>query len=429
MKLDIRLRHSFMMHPTGVGMLSFAPVMRFAIFSAFWLAAASGLLAEGGSPDPLFATIPFEQWLKQAGQSRIRWALHLSEPELSPHQRFAVELSVQLDRAELAKRQASGGFLAFVQLSDEQNRVWQTHKEFEAALTESFFVVPGNYRVAVAVFDAENGEYGLVQRNLHVAGLKNDPLPEMWRDLPAVEFFTTDSSRDRWYLPSVEGRLKIAVEPRRPVEVDLLVNLTPPERLAGSIRIQNRNFAALIPATKVLTEVDWRNAKFNIELLDLARRRVAYRQDNVQTLDWAKADSSLEKVNPGIIDLRSLANRRYSADFFVNRIARRIRLQSQSQQPRVLIVLSTTVFFEPGMDMHPISISSAPGVTVIYIRFQPRAQIFITPEGKPRRAFSTAVDDQLAPLLKPLAPRVFDVSTPEQFRKTLATVLEMITRL
>jgi hypothetical protein len=37
--------------------------------------------------------------------------------------------------------------------------------------------------------------------------------------------------------------------------------------------------------------------------------------------------------------------------------------------------------------------------------------------------------DQLEPLLKPLDPRLFDVSTPEQFRKALATILGEIAKL
>lgn len=418
-----------MMHPAGAGMLSFAPMTRLAIFVLLCLAAASCLGAEGGSPDPAFATVPFDQWLKQSSQSHIRWALHLSEPALSPHQRFVVDLNIQLDIAGLAKRGTEGHFVAFLQLDDDRNQVWQTHQDFDAAFSRSFFVLPGNYRIAVAVFDATSGEYSLVQRNLHVPALKNDPIPEMWRALPAVEFFDPDSSRDRWYLPTVEGRLNMTVEPRRPTEIDLLVNLTPAERLAGSIRVQNRNLAVLIPAMKVLTEVEWRNAKLNVELLDLARRRVAYRQDDVQTLDWEKASTALDNVNPGIIDVRSLVNRRYSADFFVNRIVRRIRAQSQNPQPHVVIVLSPTVSFEPGEDIRPIYAASAPGLTVIYIRYQPRTQMVITPEGRPRRMFSMPFEDQLEPLLKPLAPHLFDVSGPEQFRKSLALILNLIAGL
>jgi hypothetical protein len=37
--------------------------------------------------------------------------------------------------------------------------------------------------------------------------------------------------------------------------------------------------------------------------------------------------------------------------------------------------------------------------------------------------------DQLEPTLKPLAPRVFDVETPEEFRKALATIVAEIAKM
>ncbi len=406
-------------------------MIRLAIFVAFGLMAAPCQAEENGAPDPVFAAIPFDQWLSQSNQSRIHWTLHMSEPELSPHQRFAVDLYVEVDAAVLAKRRDEGRFLVLVQLTDEKHRVWQNHQEAnKAALTQSFFVLPGNYRIAVALFDSASGDHSVIQRTLHVAALKNDPLPEMWRDLPAVEFFAADSPPGRWYLPSVGGRLKMVVETQHPVEVDLLVNLTPAERLAASTRIQSRNLDALIPATKVLTQVTWRNAKLNIEWFDLARRRVTYQQDNVETLDWPKAGSALGEVNPGVIDVKSLEDRKYMADFFLNRIARRVRPFDQTAQPRrVVIVLSATVFFDSGVDVHPIGIAPRPDVTLIYVRYQPRPRVVLTLDGRPRRIYSPGLGDQLAPLLKPLAPRLFEVATPEQFRKSLAQLLELIAKL
>ncbi len=416
-------------------------MIRLTIPLVFCLSAAY-LFAQDGLPDPVFSSIPFDQWLQPANQARIRWTLRVSDPELSPHQRLAVRLDVQVDGAELAKRAGAGRFFVLVQLLDEKNRAWRNHQQFDldqiadgikvndAVFNQSFFVLPGTYRLAVAVFDDATGEHSVIQRNLRVAALKNDPLPDMWLDLPPVEFFAPDSSVDRWYLPSVEGRLHLPVETRRITEVDLLVNLTPAERLAGSTRVQDRNLEALIPAIKVLSQVQWRNASFNVEWLDLSRRRVAYRQDNVVTLDWAKASGALSRVNPGIIDVRSLANRRFSADFFLNRVARKIGLPGQdSRPPRVLIVLSANVFFEPGMDIHPIHIPSRPDVTVIYIRYQPRPQVLLSPEGRPHRAFAPGLGDQLEALLKPLAPHLFDVATPEQFRRSLAGILELTAKL
>jgi hypothetical protein len=417
------------------------------------IAALPRLIAQGqagnqagnqdGSPDSIFSTIPFEQWLNENNQARIRWTLHLSDPELSSHQRLIVNLDVQVEGSELARRRGEGQLMILVQLSDSKSRTWQNHQAIDldriqagikpdnAVFTQPFFVLPGDYRVSVAVFYSASGEHSIIKRNLHVAPLKNDPLPDIWSDLPAVEFPGPQSSFDRWYLPSVAGRLKLAVETRHPMNVALLVNLTPPERFSASTGMQNRNLEALLPATKVLSQVEWHNAKFSLELLDLARRRVTYRQENNlennQTLDWSKASSALDHVNPGIIDARSLANRRYSADFFLNRISRQIIFPNEAvRTPRVVIVLSSTVFFEPGVELRAIRLASRPDVTVIYIRYHLRPAVLVDPTGRPRRTYTTGVEDELAPLLKPLAPRIFDVATPEQFRRTLALVLSLI---
>ena len=415
--------------------------MRLAILG---IGAISSLVAQGqdGSPDPLFATVPFEQWVNENNQARIRWSLHVSDPELSSHQRLIVNLEAQVEGAELARRRGEGQLTILVQLSDSKTRTWQIHQAIDlgqipagikpdnAVFTQPFFVLPGDYRVSVAVFDSVSGEHSLIKRALHVAPLKNDPLPDLWRDLPAVEFTGPESSFDRWYLPSVAGRLKLAVETRHPVNVSLLVNLTPPERFSASTDMQNRNLEALLPATKVLSQAEWHNARFNLELLDLARRRITYRQENIQTLDWSKARSALDRVNPGIIDTRSLANRRYSADFFLNQISRQIIFPNEAvRTPRVVIVLSSTVFFEPGVELRPIRLQNRPDVTVIYIRYHLRPAVFVDPTGRPRRTYATGVEDELAPLLKPVAPRIFDVATPEQFRRTLASVLDLIAQL
>ena len=46
----------------------------------------------------------------------------------------------------------------------------------------------------------------------------------------------------------------------------------------------------------------------------------------------------------------------------------------------------------------------------------------------PRGGYPPPID-QLEPLLKPLVPRLFEIATPEEFRKALATILAEIARL
>jgi hypothetical protein len=444
--------------------VTMAPVTRFAIFLLLIAIAPctlSAQTAQGGSADPAFSKIPFDQWLSEGDQSHMRWTVRLSEPELSTHQRFVAEVSVQVDGAELARRRGKGQFLVLVQVTDEKGGVWQNHQEMDlehmeegmktnnAVFSQLLFVLPGDYRVSIATFANATGEHSALQRKLHVSPLKNDPLPGAWRDLPAVEFLPPSMLPDSWYLPSIKGKLRLAVRTHEPVDVDLVVNLTPSEQLTGSTRVQNRNLGVLLPVTKVLSQVDWGNVTFSLALLDLARRRVTYRQENTpggqengRGLDWSKAASSLSEVNPGIIDVKSLEQRQFSAQFFLDEISRRIGAAKGPApgRSRFLIVLSSLVRFAAGQEIHPIVMDGPTDKRVFYIRYKPAPRIIV---GRPfdagqRRDRMPAGDlrtdlvsqiDQLEPLLKPLDPRLFDVSTPEQFRKALATILGEIAKL
>ncbi len=428
-----------------------APVTRFAIFLLLAACTLTAQTAKDGSADPVFSEIPFDQWLSQGDQSHMRWTVRLSEPQLSTHQRFVTEVSVQVDGEELARRRGKGQFLVLVQVTDEKGRVWQNHQEMDlehmeegmktnnAVFSQLLFVLPGDYRVSIATFANATGEHSALQRKLHVSPLKKDPLPGAWRDLPAVEFLPPSMLPDSWYLPSIEGKLRLPVRTHEPVHVDLIVNLTPSEQLTGSTGVQNRNLGVLLPVTKVLAQVDWGNATFSLALLDLARRRVTY-QENGGGLDWSKAAGSLSEVNPGLIDVKSLEQRQFSAQFFVDEIGRRIG-SAKGPAPggsRVLIVLSSLVRFASGQELRPIALDGPAGTKVFYIRYRPAPRIIVgrpvDPDLRRRRADDLRADlmsrfDQLEPLLKPLDPRLFDVSTPEQFRKALATILGEIEKL
>jgi hypothetical protein len=426
----------------------------FAIDALIGIALAGPLRAEtGGQPDSYFSSVPFDQWLTQNENAHFHWTAHTSTPQLSSHQRLAARLDVEVDGSELAKRRGKGEFVMLLQVTDENDRAFQTHNAIDlehvekaisssnAVFSQYFFVLPGDYRISIGIFDSATQEHSVLKRKLHVAAPHGDPLPEAWRDLPAIEFIPASAPPDNWYQPQIDGKLRLAVEPKHPVHVDLVVNLTPSERFSSSNRVQSRNLGALIPAAKVISQVDWQNSTFGLAFLDLSRRRIAYRQDTAGGIDWTTARNSLGEINPGIIDVKSLENRKYSAEFFVNEIARRIRgpKEAVARTPRVVIILSSVVNFEPGQEMHPIEADGGADCRLFYVRYQPLPPIYFGrgggrqrgPErgGLPPPGQSPYLIDELEPLLKPADPKLFDVNTPEQFRKALATILSEIEKM
>lgn len=403
-------------------------------------------LAGAGVADPVFATVPFDAWFQQAGQTRFKWSERVLAAELTVHQRLLAQVEVTLDGVELARRRGQGQMLIFCQLTDSSGVTWQDHgaidlekveqgiRASDINFTESAFVMPGDYAVAVAIFDTATNEHAVRRDKLHVAALPNDPLPQAWKGLPAIEFMPQAEAPDSWFLPDIKGRLNLPLPGARPSRIELLVNLTPSERASGSFRVRDRNLGALLPSIKAISEMDAPGVTMGLSLLDLTRRRVAFRQEQIAPeLDWPKMRDALTENTPGSVDVKALEDRQHNAAFFV---AETGRLLAPS---RALIILSSPVEFEGGQDLQPIKMSAPRNCQVFYIRYQPVRSGMMTVSMGPavRRARSPMVgpnfgmrpslpppiNDQLFNTLKPLGPRLFDVHTPEQFRRALATIM------
>jgi hypothetical protein len=422
------------------------------------LCAAGGLCAtplRAETRDPLFSRVPFDEWLKEKNpHSPFSWSAAISEPRLSTQQRLFSIVEFRVDGREVARRGGGGRLLMLTQITGEKGGVWQHHyvlgveaagehaKASDYQYIQPFFAIPGDYIISMAVFDARTSEHSVRQRKLHVPGLRNDPLPGAWEGLPAIEFLTPGEAPDIWFLPEIEGRLHVAAITKKDVEIDLFVNFTPSERLSGSVRARNNTMAVLLPAWKVMSQVRWGGAQLNFQFLDLVKNQILFAQNNATEIDWNHARIPLAEP-PGIIDVKSLANHRYSADFFVQEISRKAAEPPAAGHSRVIVVLSSAVRFGSAVELNPLRIAPVPGQKVFYFRYSAPRVIFVprnsqSAENRTSRGEPPPMDepplpyrlgpesDQLEPLLKGLNPQLFDFSTPGQFRKALARLIAAV---
>src|SRR5439155_18996234 len=161
-------------------------------------------------------------------------------------------------------------------------------------------------------------------------------------------------------------------------------------------------------------------------LLDIPKRRVIFEQDVAgRPLDWSRMRTALTEANPNKIDVRSLEHRQQNAQFFVEQVRDRLGLSGAGQaadQLRVLIVLSGPTTFNSGEDLRPIEIAGKPNAKIYYVRYHLPPErlnlpaLYDSPLYRGRRnqipaqpSAPTEPFDSLAPLLKPLQPRQFDV--------------------
>jgi hypothetical protein len=428
--------------------------------------------------DPIFSTVPFDRWLAASDHIQIPFKGDAAVPALGSFQRLRLTMNITVDGREIAKRPASGRLLMFLQFTDSARHIYQGHgevdlkevtatiKQADLVYSHSLLVVPGDYQVAMAVFDTETGEHGLIRKTLHVPPLKEEPLPEAWRGLPPVEFLTAVDPPDVWFQPSLMGRLHLPLETRSPVRIELLMIL-PGEHGTGDYH--NRMMSTLVPSLKTLSQMDVRNGSLLAAVLDLTRRRVSYEQSFVASpasprdLDWSRLSAAFGDANPGVIDVGSLENRGKSLEFFLKEMGRRIQSgeskaraldgagrgarEPATAPPRhTLVILSGPVEFASGTDIHQIDLDENPGVDVYYFRFHVtpdrRPAVMIPPNrGGGRRGgggrfppgddsrlgrYTREGEDSLEGTLKPLTPHLFDIKNPEEFRKALASMLEEI---
>jgi hypothetical protein len=406
--------------------------------------------------DPAFARIPFDSWFTEHEQSHFQWGAKVSGGELSIFQRLHARVEVTVDGNEVAKRRGHGELVFFVQFSDADRRRYQSHgaialDEATEAAAQSNFVytqnalaTPGDYRVAIGILDSKTGEHAALERTLHVGPLKNDPFPDSWRGLPAVEFTEAGDPPDAWYQPQLTGRLHLPLETRRETRVEVLVNASPsalgPKYRLG--QVNNRSMADVLPSLRVLSDIDLKPGTLGVSVLDLTRRQVLFTENRVnpqsQPLDWAHLRPALLEANPNKIDVRDLADSEQNAQFFVSEVRRRI---TAGPTPTALIILSGPLEFPHGADMSPIQVAERPECRVFYIRYHPppmRMAVASSQALHGRRrglagsepAFAVQEPiDALEPLLKPLQPRVFEVYDPGHFRKALAEVMKEIGRM
>jgi hypothetical protein len=408
--------------------------------------------------DPAFDNVPFDQWLKNPGDAHIKWSLRVSPAHLTAHQRLSTLFSAGVDGAEFVKRNVPGELVVFLEIRDSRQHAFRTHNvvasdalknpsELLTVNVEQFaFIVPGDYQVTAAIYDMQTKEYGVKKAPLHVAELPHDALSGSTHDVPAVEFLKLDDPPDSWFLPEVTSRLSLPVKSERPVQVELVVNESPTEAAVRRSRTSRRNMGNLIPALKALSQMDIQNGSLNVSLLDLERRKVSFKQEDVKTLDWPRLRTALLDNDPNKIDVHELESHEQNAQFFVSEIRKRLEstesngdvpLGLTSEPVRVLIVLTGPMAFSKGQDLRPIE--AGKGARVYYIRYYPvnlGAPWGSASPGRrgrgpvpPPARTSPVLEDSLLRTLKPLGPKLFNVTTPLEFRSALVTIMAEISQI
>jgi hypothetical protein len=380
--------------------------------------------------DPFFAQTHFAEWSAEPPVEQIPWKLRIGNTNLSTYQRISSHYLIDVDGRFFKHRTDSVDLVVMIQVRDSSGRIYQVHtvRSFDGAIPAQkkgayfywrAFILPGDYDIAVAMYDTSTGKHNFARQKLHVEPLNKDPLPEAWRDLPSLEFLQlSDKPPDSFYHPEVMGRLHLPLTPRRPVRVEILANLTGTGWSQVSHGAYGFNLVSLLPMVKAFSQMRIQGGTVNVELFDLIRRRNAFQQDNAGDLDWPRLKAAVTASDPTTVDVHALEDIPHSAAFLRKEVAARIQSGNAAPDaPVVLVLISTAALFDKLNDINDTILPGECNCAVYYIRYNPLNLTFhqLLPDF-----------DNVKKVLKPLPIRTRVAKTPLDLRQIMAEIMDEI---
>src|SRR5262245_43361085 len=383
-------------------------------------------LARAEDPPPLdLHSIPISEWLNAGEHSEIPWNFTVREPYLRIDQRLEVLYVARISGKELNRAGKNHELFLVSRMSspdgewlNEANVIRHTvesslpnnvHAEFQMHVV----VQPGDYTLWAVLYDRKTGKHSVAKRRIRVPELRGDPLPELYRQMPLVEFPIQDATPGGTGF--VTGPLYLPVRNKRPLQVELISMLSPPEQWTGRARAMHAHNDDTLGALSALSQLDLTEGSLSIAGLDLARRRVMFEQRDFQRVEWAALLEAMKKAQSPDISAEALQGSKSNGAFFREFLNQRLTDDSGSVDGmRVVIVVTSAQLFESGSDLRPLQIEGDCNCRVYYLRF---------------RLNLNDVFDQLEKFMKPLRPRIFNLLTARDLRNAIAEIVAEMEKL
>lgn len=390
--------------------------------------------------ESVFADAPFARWQSEGPKQQMPWKVRMSADRLSFHQRLIANIQVEVPGPELIKRSRDQQVLLLVQVTNglgvsfrnygilELDKMKPDLKRSDVEFSWQAFAVPGQYDVSVALWDKASGEHNFLRRLFHVDAYRNDPLPSMWRGLDAFEFWSTKRDGPEFIFHSdMEGQLHLPVQNKRPVLMDVLLDMTPTaEIFRGNYALYNNYLAQAVPTFKAFSQIALANGTLDVAALDLMQRRVAFEQSSVKELDWPSLRKAmLPDSGPGIVSVNNLKNHRQDPVFLREEIVRRLSARKEKSGEAPLHVF---VIIAPPMDLYQfqalpdIETGNEADCLIYYLKVG-----YLESDSIHSRAVPGS-SNQVEKMLKPLKVRAMQVQSPDDARHALAKILDEISK-
>ncbi len=278
--------------------------------------------------------------------------------------------------------------------------------EDEIHFADAAFLQPGDYLLWLVLYDPETGKHSMEKHPVTVPKFDNDTLVHAGDHFPVAEIPPLSDREGRSLLEYYNG-LSLPVSNRRPLQLEFISVLSAPEQWEAQqdiVRSHNEDVTAVL---NTLSQMKLsRGSRMSLTGLDILQRRIVYQQEDLTSLDWPGFAEAFKKVDNYSVSVATL-QAKGGAGFLRDSVSQ--ILSRPGDRLRVVFVISSSFVFVRGSDRNPIEMKGACNCLVYHLRFR----------HDPGDSF-----DDLEKILKPLRPKTFNLSSPRDFRRALAEIIQ-----
>src|SRR5437899_1743234 len=280
-------------------------------------------------------SIPISDWINAGERAEIPWDLRLSEPYLRIDQRLEVSYVVRINAKDL-NRIGKTHELFFVSRISSPDGEWLEQPNLSRYVIEQQLpngvqtqflmrvcVQPGDYVLWLVLYDRESGKHNVARRRMQVPEFRGDPLPDLYRRMPLVEFPQVDES-DQSRSGFLKSQLYLPVHNKHALDVELISTLSSPEQWTGRTRVMRAHNDNTVGAIIALSQLQLVAGTLSIAGLDLVRHQVLFEEARVQAVNWQRLMEAFKKAQSPQLNTEALLGSKNNAAFFRDFLGQRI---------------------------------------------------------------------------------------------------------
>lgn len=387
----------------------------------------------GGPPQPLPdehapLSVPFDDWVAAGKRADIPWKVHIFPAELRWNQRLSMSIYVEVSGKKLARQGEQHEIYLMARFGDEhghwieegylgQRITKPLSKKTDVSFWMPFLVIPGEYKLALVLYDRTTDRRSVWIEMVRVKQLKKDPLVGSLASLPRVQFLAPVQGLERYFNPRLQSRLALPVNTTRPVHFDVVFVLGEFEQRSIRRFTSYNSLGVATSALGVLSQLQIPSVTHHITVADPMRRTIVYEKEDRGRLDMRSMMTAIGQVNPGLISIQALEGYTQYALFLrevlTGRFTEKLPEVAGQRPLKVILVVGSPLIFPRKTMKQPIVAEDESDMLFYHLRYQPFGRRF-------------ELFDDFDRVMKIKSMKRFELAIPEDLRRALAEMIAAI---